>query len=88
MVTGLVKAIFHYIPPDGNAKECSYYHIVVIISHASKEKLKVLQTMLQQHMNQEFSDVQAGFRKERGTRDQVANIFWNIEKVRKFQKYI
>ena len=69
VATGLVKASFHYIPQNGSAKECSNYHRVVNISHASKEMLKILQARLQQHMNQEFSDVQAGFRKGRGTRD-------------------
>ena len=72
----------------GNAKECSNYHIVALISHASKVMLKILQAMLQQYVNHELPDVQAGFRKGRGTRDQIANICWIIEKAREFQKNI
>ena len=72
----------------GNAKECSKYCTVALISHASKVMLKILQARLQQYMNCEFSDVQAGFRKGRGTRDQIANICWIIKKAREFQKNI
>ena len=68
------------IPKKGNAKECSNYHTIALISHASKVKLKILQARLQQYMNQELPNVQAGFRKGRGTRDQMANICWIIEK--------
>ena len=74
------------IPKKGNAKECSNYHTIALISHASKVMLKILQPRLQQYMNRELPDVQVGFRKGRGTRDQVANISWIIEKARKFQK--
>ena len=71
-----------------NAKECSNYHTIALISHASKVMLKILQAKLQQYVNHELSDVQAGFRKGRGTRDQIANICWIIEKAREFQKNI
>ena len=74
------------IPKKGNAKECSHYHTVAFISHASKALLKILQARLQQYMNYELPDVQAGFRKGRGTRDQMTNIHWIIEKAREFQK--
>ena len=67
-------------PNKGNAKECSNYHIIALISHASKVMLKSLQARLQQYVNHELPDVQAGFRKGRGTRDQIANILWIIEK--------
>ena len=73
-------------PKKGNAKECSDYHTVVLISHASKVMLKSLQARLQQYVNRELPDVQAGFRKGRGTRDQIANILWIVEKAREFQK--
>ena len=72
----------------GNAKECSNYHTIALISHAGKVMLKILQTRLQQYMNHELLDVQAGFRKGRGTRDQIANIRWIIKKLREFQKNI
>ena len=72
----------------GYAKECSNYLIVALISHASKVMLKILQARLQQYMNQEIPDVQAGFRKRKGTRDQIANIHWIIQKAREFQKNI
>ena len=72
----------------GNAKECSNYWTIVLISHASKVMLKILQARLQQHMIRELPDVQAGFRKVTGTRDQIANIHWIIEKAREFQKNI
>ena len=70
------------------SKECSNYCIIALISHASKVMLKILQTRLQQYVNQELPDVQAGFRKGRGTRDQIANICWIIKKAREFQKNI
>ena len=78
--------VFIPIPKKGNAKECSNYCIIALISHTSKVMLKVLQARLQQYMNWELSDVQVGFRKVRGTRDQIANIRWVIEKAREFQK--
>ena len=80
------KPAFIPVPKKGNAKECSNYHTVVLISHASKVMLKILQARLLQYVNQELSDVQAGFRTGRGTRDQIANICWIIEKAREFQK--
>ena len=82
------KGVFIQITKKGNAKECSNYHIIALISHASKVILKILQARLQQYVNHELSDVQAGFRKGRGTRDQIANIHWIIEKSREFQKNI
>ena len=72
----------------GNPKECSNYYTIALISHASKVMLKILQARLQQYVNCELSDVQAGFRKGRGTRDQIANIRWIMEKAREFQKNI
>ena len=81
-------SVFIPIPKKCNAKECSDYHIIVFISHASKVMLKIFQARLQQYGNQELPDVQAGFRKGRGTRDQMANICWIIEKAREFQKNI
>jgi len=72
----------------GNAKECSNYHTIKLISHTSKVMLKILQARLQQYVNRELPDVQAGFRKGRGTRDQIANICWIMEKAREFQKNI
>ena len=72
----------------GNAKECSNYHTIALISHASKVMLKILQARLQQYMNRELPDVQASFRKGRGTRDQIANIHWVMEKARELQKNI
>ena len=88
MTTGLKKSIFIFIPKKGNTKECSNYHIIGLISHASKIMLKILQDRLQQYVNWEFPDVQTGFRKGIGTRDQIANIRWIIEKPREFQKNI
>ena len=76
------RSVFIPIPKKGKAKECSNYHTIALISHTSKEMLNILQAMLQQYVNQELPDVQAGFRKGRGTRDQIANIRWIIEKVR------
>ena len=78
--TGLEKVSFHSNPKESSAKECSNYHTIAFISHASKVMLKILQARLQMYMNHEFPDVQAGLRKGRGTRDQIANICWIIEK--------
>ena len=88
MATGLERSVFIPIPEKGNAKECSNYRTVALMSHASKVMLKILQARLQQYVNHELPDVQAGFRKGRGTRDQIANICWLIEKAREFQKNI
>ena len=74
VATGLEKVSFHSIPKKGNAKECSNYRTIAVIAHASKVVLKILQARLQQYMNGELPDVQAGFRKDTGTRDQIANI--------------
>ena len=82
------RSDFILIPKKGNAKECSNYCTIVIISHASKVMLKILQARLKQYVNCELPDVQAGFRKGRGTRDQVVNICWIIRKARGFQKNI
>ena len=81
-------SVFIPIPKKGNAKECSNYHTIALISHLSKEMLKIFQARLQQYMNCKLPDVQAGFRKGRGTRDQITNICWIIEKAREFQKNI
>ena len=88
VATGLEKSVLIPIPKKGNDKECSNYHTTPFISQASKVMLKILQASLQQCMNREPPDVQAGFRKGRGTRDQIANICWIIEKSREFQKNI
>ena len=88
VATGLEKVSFHSNPKKGNAEECSNYHTTALISHASKVRLKILQARLQQYVNYELPDIQAGFRKGRGTRDQIANICWIMEKARKFQKNI
>ena len=82
------RSVFIPIPKKGNAKECSNYCTIALISHASKVMLKILQARLQQYVNRELPDVQSGFRKGRGTRDQIANICWIIEKAREFQKNI
>ena len=79
-------SLFIPIPKKGNAKQCSNYHTISLITQASKVMLKILQARLQQYMNNELPNGQAGFRKGRGTRDQIANIHWIIEKARKFQK--
>ena len=89
----MVFQVFILIPQkgngrNGNAKECSNYHTIVLISHASRVMLKILQPRLQQYVNRELTDVQAGFRKGRGARDQVVNIRWITEKAREFQKNI
>ena len=88
VATGLEKVSFHFNPKEGSAKECSNYRTIALISHASKVMLKILQARLQQYMNWELPDLQTGFRKGRGTRDQIANINWIIEKAREFQKNI
>ena len=80
------RSVFIPIPKKGNAKECSNYCTIALISHVIKVMLKILQPRLQQNMNRELPDVQAGFRKGRGTRDQIANIRWLIKKAREFQK--
>ena len=82
------RSVFIPIPKKGNAKECSNYHTIALISEASKAMLKIPQARLQQYMNHELPDVQGGFRKGRGTRDQIANTGWSIEKAREFQKKI
>ena len=83
IATGLEKVSFH-----SNPKECSKYRTIALILHASKVMLKILQARFQQYVNRELPDVQAGFRKGRGTRDQIANIRWIIEKAREYQKNI
>ena len=88
VATGLEKVSFHSNPKKGNDKECSNYHTTALISHAGKVMLKILQARLQQYVNRELPDVQAGFRKGRGTRGQIANIRWIMEKAREFQKNI
>ena len=80
------RSVFIPVPKKGNAKECSNYHTVALILHASKVMLKILQARLQQYVNCELPDVQAGFRKGRRTRDQIANIHWIIEKARELQQ--
>ena len=88
VATGLEKVNFHSNPQEGNAKECSIYLTIALISHTSKIILKILPARLQQYMTCELPDVQARFRKGRGTRGQVANICWIIKKAREFQKNI
>ena len=82
------RSVFIPIPKKGNAKECSNYHTIALISHAIKVMLKIFQARLQQYVNHELPYVQAGFRKGRGTRDQIDNICWIIKKAREFQKNI
>ena len=82
------RSVFIPIPKKGNAKECLNYRTIALVSHASKIMLEILQARLQQYVNRELPDVQAGFRKGRGTRDQIANIHQIIEKAREFQKNI
>ena len=82
------RSVFIAIPKKGNAKECANYHTIALISHTSKIILKILQARLQQYVHHELPDVQAGFRKGRGTSDEIANIHWIIEKAREFQKNI
>ena len=79
------RSVFIPIPKKGNAKECSNYHTITLISHASKEMLKILEARLQQYVNQELPDAQVGFKKARETRDQLANICRIIEKAKEFQ---
>ena len=85
---GWKRSVFIPIPKKGNAKECSNYCTIALISHTSKVMLKIIQARLQQYVNCELPDVQAGFRKGRGTRDQIVNIRWIMEKAREFQKNI
>ena len=82
------RSVFIAIPKRGNAQECSNYCTIALISHTSKVMFKILQARLLQYVNHELPDVQAGFRKGRGTRDQLANICWIIEKAREFQRNI
>ena len=82
------KSVFIPIPKRSNAKECSNYCTIALISHTSKVMFKILQARLQQYVNHELPDVQAGFRKDRGTRDQIANIHWIIEKARVSEKHL
>ena len=88
VITGLEKTVFIPVPKKGRAKECSNYCTIALISHPSKAMLKIFQARFQQYMNHEFPNVQAGFTKGRGTRDQIANIHWIVEKAREFQKNI
>ena len=82
------SSVFIPVPKKGNAKECSNYSTIALISHASKVMLKILQVRLQQYLDRELPDVQAGFRKGKGTRDQISNICWIIKKAKEFQKNI
>ena len=82
------RSVFIPVPKKGNAKGCSNYRTIALISNASKVMLKILQARFQQYMNREISDVQIEFREGRGTRDQIANMYWIIEKAREFQKNI
>ena len=86
VATELEKVSFHSNPKEDNAKECSDYHTIALISHTSKVMLKILQARLQQYVNRELPEFQVGFRKGRGTRNQIANICWIIKKAREFQK--
>ena len=88
VATGLKRSVFIPIPKKGNAKECSNYRTIALISQANKIMLKILQGSLQQYVNHELPDVQAGFRKRRETRAQIANICWITEKARQFQKNV
>ena len=88
VATALEKISFHSNPKEKQCQKCSNYHTIALISHDSKVILKILQVRLQQYVNCELPDVQAGFRKGRGTRDQIANIQWIIEKTKEFQKNI
>ena len=88
VVTGLEKVSFHSIVKDRQCQKCSNYHTITLISHTVKVMLKILQARLQQYMNHKLPDVQAGFRKGRGTRDQISNICWIIKNAREFQKNI
>ena len=86
MATGLEKSVFIPVPKKGNDKECSNYNTIVLMSHDSKVMLKILQARFQQYVNRQLPDIQAAFRKGRGTRDQIANIHWIIEKARVQEK--
>ena len=86
VATGLEKVSFIPVPKKGYAKECSNYRTITLISHASKVMLKILQARLQQYVNRELPDVQAGFRKDRGTRVQIANICWIIKKAGEYKE--
>ena len=88
MATGLDKVSFDSNPKERQSPKCSNYHTIALISHTNKFMLRILQARLQQYMNRELADVQAVFRKGKGTRDQIANIHWNMEKAREFQKNI
>ena len=88
VATGLKRSVFIPVPKKGSAKECSNYRTIALITHTGKVMLKILQARLQQYVNCELPDVQAGFRKGRGTRDQIVNIHWTMEKAREFQKNI
>ena len=88
VATGLEKVSFHSNPKERHAKECSNYRTIALISHASKVMFKILQARLQQYVNGELPHVHGGFRKGRGTRDQIANTCWIIKKAREFQKNI
>jgi len=88
VATGLERVSFHSNPKERNAEKCSNYHTIALISHTSKVLLKILQARLQQYVNRELPYVQAGFRKGRGTRNQIANIHWIIKTAREFQKNI
>ena len=88
MATGLEKVSFHSNPKERQCEKCSSYHTIALISHASKVMLKILQARLQQYLHHELTEIEAYFRKGRGTRDQIANICWIIEKAREFQKSI
>ena len=88
MVTELERSVFIPIPKKGSAKECPNYRTIAHISHAIEVMIEILHARLQQYVNHELPDVHAGFRKGRGTRDQIANICWIIEKAREFQKNI
>ena len=88
VATRLEKSVFIAIPKKGNAKECSNYCTIALISHASKLVLKILKSRLQQYVNHELPDVQAGYRKGRGIRDEIANISWIMGKAREFHKNV
>ena len=88
VATGLDKVSFNSNPKERQCQKCSNYHTIALVSHASKVMLKILQARLQQYVNHELPSVQAGFRKGRGTRDQIAHICWIMEKAREFQKNI
>ena len=88
VATALEKMSFHFNPKERQRQKCSDYHTIALISHASKVMLKILEARLQQYVNHEIPDVQAGFRKVRGNRDHIANIHWIINKAREFEKNI